>query len=101
MQTDKIKAQIKVKLSQVPIKWVYVALALGIGAAYYFVPPLLSQQDKLSQSWMSNVTLNVLLLYFAAGFLGDRIGKKNKKLGYLVMVGGILVISLFLIFTKE
>lgn len=80
--------------------YIYLLIMVGIGVSECFIPTILAQQDKLSYSYTSNFTLNFLLLYFLAGYLGDKVGKRNKKLGYVVMIGGIVAISSVLFVTK-
>lgn len=87
-------------LQHINLVWWYILIGVGTIASYWYITPIVTAQDELKYGISSNITLNIALLYFLVGLLSDKISKRRKRLGYAILVIGILGLSLMLIMTK-
>lgn len=78
------------------IKLVAILLIAAIASSYMPVREMLIDQSTYFRAIISNVTLNLVLLYGIWGFYIDKATKKmSKRKGWAIFFIGIIAITLF------
>jgi hypothetical protein len=91
--SDKVK-RIAVKLAGKDYRNVFILIALIIAGSYYYIREFFIQQNAWSVIKVSNVTINMLLVYFLWGYWCEKYLKKTKQMRRIIYeVSGLCVIT--------
>lgn len=91
----KVKDKVTDWVKTVPLPVVYVILAVLIGLAYMPARAIMIKQETAFNVILSNVTLNLVLLYGIWGLFIDKATKnKPRWFGWTVFFVGLVVLTL-------
>lgn len=91
----KVKARITEWARAIPLPVVYVVLAVLIGLAYMPARAIMIRQETAFNVILSNVTLNLVLLYGIWGLFIDKVTRnKPRWFGWTVFFIGLAVLTL-------
>ena len=86
------------KLSNWRYKWlaIYALIAILFIVSYITIHSMIIDQSCYFTMTISNITLNLLLLFFMWGIISDRLFKRlPRKVGWLLWGAGTMLLILF------